>query len=167
MGISPAVRHWLAWAAGGIAVAWIVGVFWWWLLEPAGKDAAKEIVIPAGTAAAIAAGRDAPGIPDSFDLDRAREVRIINNDTSEHYIGGTLIRPGADVVIIPEEKEGAVTCSFHSAGAINFTLSERPSLLVTIIPAILLGLPFGLAFGGSVFVAQRLRMHDEAEAAAS
>mgnify|MGYP001217480188 CR=1 FL=1 len=167
MTVSPAVRHWLLWVAGGIAAAWIVGVFWWWLLEPAGKEDLKEIVIPRGTAAAIAAGQPAPGIPSTYDLGRAREVRIVNNDTAEHYIGGTLIRAGADVTIEPEEREGTVTCSFHSAGAITFTLSERPSIFVTLIPAILLGLPFGLAFGGAVFVAQRLRTHDEAEAPAS
>ncbi|MBE0610027.1 MAG: hypothetical protein IH609_11630 [Dehalococcoidia bacterium] len=163
MKLSPAARHWILWAAGGIAIGWLVSVFWWSLLEPAGKDDLRELVIPPGTAALIADGKPVPGIPANLDLGRTRELTITNNDEAEHYIGGALIRPGTTVTIEPVEKDGEVACSFHSAGAIAFTLSERPSIFVTIIPAMMLGLPFGLAFGLSVFVGQRIGMHDESE----
>lgn len=163
MKLSPAVRHWILWAAGGIAVGWLVSVFWWWLLEPVGKDDLKDLVIPLGTAALIAEGKPAPGIPANLDLGRTGELTITNNDEAEHYIGGALIRPGTTITIEPAESDGEVACSFHSAGAIAFTLTERPSIFVTIIPAMMLGLPFGLAFGLAVFVGQRIGMHDENE----
>lgn len=163
MYLSPAVRHWILWAVGGIVVGWFVSVFWWWLLEPAGKDDLSELVIPMGTAALIADGKPAPGIPSNLDLGRTGEITIVNNDEAEHYIAGVLIRPGATITIEPTDKGGEVACSFHSAGAITFTLSERPSIFVTIIPAILLGLPFGLAFGLAVFVGKRISTHDDSE----
>lgn len=163
MTLSPAARHWILWAVGGIVVGWLVSVFWWWLLEPVGKADARELVIPEGTAALIAEGKPAPGIPSNLDLGRTRELTITNNDVAEHYIGGALIRPGTTVTIEPADKEGTVACTFHLAGAISFTLTERPSIFVTLIPAILLGLPFGLAFGLAVFVANRITTHDDEE----
>ncbi len=163
MTLSPAARHWILWAAGGIAVGWLVSVLWWWLLEPVGKEDARELVIPEGTAALIAEGKPAPGIPANLDLGRTRELTIVNNDVVEHFIGGALIRPGTTLTFEPAQKEGQVACSFHSAGAIAFTLTERPPLTVTIIPAIILGLPFGLAFGLAVFVGKRISTHDDSE----
>lgn len=163
MTLSPAARHWILWAFGGIAIGWLVSVFWWFLLEPVGKDAIRELIIPEGTAALIAEGKPAPGIPANLDLGRTRELTIINNDVAEHYIGGALIRPGTTATFEPTQKEGEVACSFHSGGSIAFSLTERPPLTVTIIPAILLGLPFGLAFGLAVFVGKRISTHDDAE----
>ena len=163
MSLSPAVRHWILWAAGGIAVGWLVSVFWWWLLEPAGQDDLEALVIPPGTAALIAEGKPVPGIPADLGLGRTGQLTITNNDVAEHYIGGALIRPGTTITIEPVQKDGEVACSFHAAGSIAFTLSERPSIFVTIIPAILLGLPFGLAFGLAVFVGQRISTHDDSE----
>ena len=164
MKLSPAARHWILWAAGGIVVGWLVSVFWWWLLEPVGKDDLKELVIPNGTAALIAEGKPAPGIPSNLDLGRTGELTITNHDDVEHYIAGVLIRPGITITIEPTDKGGEVACSFHSAGSITFTLTERPSIFVTLIPAMLLGLPFGLAFGLAHFVGHRLTTHDESEA---
>lgn len=162
MTLSSNQKHWLLWLGGGVMVAWLVGVFWWWLLEPAtADDAVKELVIPEGTAAAIAEGKPAPGIPSDFSLGRSGELLVINQDVAEHYIGGALIRPGASLLFEPQTKEGEIACTFHSAGAIGFTLDERPSIFVTIIPALLLGLPFGAAFGVATYVAQRLGMHED------
>lgn len=163
MKLSPAARHWILWAAGGIAVGWLVSLFWWWLLEPAGKDDLRALVIPPGAAALIAEGKPVPGIPADLGLGRTRELTITNDDEAEHYVGGALIRPGTTITIEPVQKDGEVACTFHSSGAIAFTLSERPSIFVTLIPAILLGLPFGLSFGLAVFVGQRLSMHDDSE----
>lgn len=161
MSLSSNQKHWLVWLGGGVAVAWVVAVFWWWLLEPTTADEVKELVIPEGTAAAIADGRTTTGIPSDFSLGRSGEVLIINQDVAEHYIGGALIRPGATLLLKPQDKEGEVLCTFHPTGSIGFTLDERPSILVTIIPALLLGVPFGLAFGGATYIAQRLGMHED------
>lgn len=162
MSLSSNQKHWLVWLGGGVAVAWVVAVFWWWLLEPVTADGeVKELVIPEGTAAAIAEGRTTTGIPANFSVGRSGEVLVINQDVAEHYIGGALIRPGATLLLEPQEKAGEVLCTFHPTGSIGFTLDERPSIFVTIIPALLLGLPFGAAFGVATYVAQRLGMHED------
>lgn len=160
--ISPAARHWILWVGGGFLVAWLVGIFWWSLLEPAGVGGPLEITIPEGAAAELAAGRPVPELPAQLDLGRAGEVYVMNLDVSPHYIGGVFIWPGTSATFKPVDKRGEVECSFHPGGQIQFTLDERPSIFVTVIPALLLGVPFGIAFGGAVFVARRLSTEEEA-----
>lgn len=157
----PVVRHWVLWVAGGFVVAWLVGIAWWAMLGPTVDDRPGDVVIPPGAAELIAQGRRVPGVPSTIRANDDGFVRITNNDTAEHYIGGALIRPGASAVIKPVETDGQVSCSFHSAGSIGIELDERPPFRVTIVPALILGVPFGLAFGGAVFVARRLGHEDD------
>ncbi len=160
--LSPAVRHWALWIVGGFLVAWLVGLFWWAMLEPANANRGPlEITIPPGAAEDLAAGRPVPELPSRLDLGRSGQLYVVNNDSAPHFIGGVFIWPGTSATYEPVDKQGQVDCSFHPGGQISFTLTERPSIFVTIIPALMLGVPFGIAFGGAVFVAKRLGLDDE------
>lgn len=153
---SSAARQFALWVLGGFLVGWLVSVLWWSLLEPSGKNAPAEIVIPPGAAELIAAGRPVPGVPSVIRAGRTGYVSITNNDTVEHYLGGALIRPGATAIVRPAKTEGTIQCTFHAAGAVGYQLDERPPITVTVIPAAILGVPFGIAFGVATIVARRL-----------
>ncbi|PFG73677.1 hypothetical protein [Tepidiforma thermophila] len=153
---SPITRQLLLWTLGGFLVGWLVSVLWWAMLEPTTARAPDEIVIPPGASELIAQGRRVPGIPSVIRGGRTGIVRITNNDAVEHYLAGTLIRPGATAEVRPAEKGGEIACSFHTGGVIGYQLDRRPPITVTFIPAAALGVPFGIAFGVAAIVARRL-----------
>jgi len=65
------------------------------------------------------------------------------------------------VLVTPAKKNGQVECTFHPGGAIEVTLTARPPITVTFVPAFMLGAPFGLAFGVATWVGRKLSMDDE------
>lgn len=137
------------------------------MLSPSPPSKPLTVTIPAGAAAAIARGEAVPGIPSTLELSSAGQLFVTNHDSREHLIAGTLVLPGDTVVVEPTEKNGQVDCSFHPGGAIDVSLASRPPLYVTILPAFLLGAPFGLAFGAATFVTRRLSMDDDPVAPAA
>lgn len=162
---APLVRYLLVWMAGGTLVGWLVGALWWAMLTPTAPSTPKEIIIPAGAAAAIARGEVPAGIPSALSLSSSGKLLIANHDTAEHLIAGMLVLPGDTVLVTPSEKSGQVECSFHPGGAIDVTLTRRPPITVTFIPAFMLGAPFGIAFGVATWVGRKLSMDDEGEPA--
>lgn len=157
---APLFRYLLVWVAGGALVGWLIGALWWAMLTPRAPSAPEEITIPPGAAAAIARGELPPGIPSQLSLSSAGKLLVANLDSSEHLIAGTLVLPGDTVLVTPSEKSGQVACTFHPGGAIAVSLTKRPPITVTFIPAFLLGSPFGLAFGVATWVGRKLSMDD-------
>lgn len=151
--------------AGGALVGWLVGALWWAMLTPNAPSTPREIVIPEGAAAAIARGEVPPGIPSSLSLSSAGKLLVVNHDTAEHLIAGTLVLPGDTAMVTPAEKNGQVDCSFHPGGAIDVVLTERPPITVTFVPAFMLGAPFGIAFGVATWVGRKLSMDEDGQAA--
>jgi hypothetical protein len=149
-------RQLFLWILGGFVVGWLVSVLWWSMLQPTGEIAPSEIVIPPGAADLIAEGRRVPGIPLVIRSGPAGTVRITNNDSVEHFLAGNLIRPGTTADVRPTVTEGQVVCSFQPGGHIGYQLTEIPPITVTFIPAALLGVPFGLAFGIAAIVSRRI-----------
>ncbi len=158
---APLFRYLLVWMAGGALVGWVIGAFWWSLLTPSAPATPREIIIPQGAAAAIARGEVPPGIPSALSLSSAGKLLVANHDTAEHLIAGTLVLPGDTVLVTPSKKNGQVECTFHPGGAIEVTLTERPPITVTFVPAFMLGAPFGIAFGVATWVGRKLSMDDE------
>ena len=152
--------------AGGALVGWVIGAFWWSLLTPTAPSTPKEIVIPLGTAAAIERGEVPPGIPSALSLSSGGKLLVANHDTAEHLIAGTLVLPGDTVLVTPSKKNGQVECTFHPGGAIAVTLTKRPPITVTFVPAFMLGAPFGIAFGVATWVGRKLSMDEEGQPAA-
>ncbi len=155
-------RNWLPWLAGGMAAAWALSMLWWALLEPAQARASEsELVIPAGTAAAVAAGADPPFIPNSLELARSGDLTVINDDVVPHQVGTWTIPPGGSAVIYAAEETGQFTCSIHAGGVIAFTIDKRPSLFTTLYATLILGVPVGLVFGFASTVTRRLAMGED------
>lgn len=155
------LRHWLPWIAGGLATAWALSMLWWLLLEPAqARSDATQLIIPEGTAAAIARGEPAPFIPNSLELGRNGELLVINRDSADHEVGAWTIPAGGRATIASTGEDGEFTCTVHPAGVLGYTIDERPPFVTTVYSALLLGLPVGVVFGFASFVGRRLKPGD-------
>jgi hypothetical protein len=158
------VKHWGGWLAVGVLAAWALSLLWWLLLEPAqARSNQSELVIPEGTAAAIARGEPAPFIPNSLELDRDRELVVINEDVAPHRVASWTIPPGGRATISSTDEEGQFTCTIHPGGVLGYSIDERPPILTTAWASLLLGLPVGLVFGFATFVGSRLGVGPEEE----
>ncbi|MCA9846012.1 MAG: hypothetical protein R3C29_10885 [Dehalococcoidia bacterium] len=151
------VRTWLPWIGGGIGAAWALSMLWWALLEPAQARASEaELIIPEGTAAAVAQGAPAPFIPNSIELARNGDLTVINRDTQPHEVGSWTIPPGGRAVISAATEDGQFTCTIHPGGILGFSIDKRPSILTTLYAAFILGLPTGFVFGLASVITRRL-----------
>lgn len=152
-----------AWSlGGGILVAWALSLAWWALLEPANaSDDIYELTIPAGTAAAVAAGQPAPFIPNSLELGRQSSLLIHNQDVVEHRVGTWTIPPGSDLAVEATESDGQLSCTIHPQGVIGVRIDERPPFLMTVLSALGIGVPMGLIVGFATVVGGRLKMGEE------
>ena len=123
------VRALARWSAAGAAIGAAFCALWWALLASnlVPTDHVEELVIPLGTADAIA--RDAPFafVPDRFSLPTGSRLRVVNADVAAHRIGGTDIPPGATADIEASES-GELLCTIHPAGHLEIALSGRPPL---------------------------------------
>jgi hypothetical protein len=97
-----------------------------------------------------------------MELTSGQRLYVVNLDSAEHLIGGTLIRPGSSVVIEPAVLSAdEVACTVHPSGAIKVALKNRPQAAISAMVGSLLGAPFGL-FGGLVAtMAVRVRARRE------
>lgn len=153
--------HWSRWVGGGVVVAWVLSVLWWALLEPVQANASgEELVIPEGTASAVEAGARAPFIPSALELGRDGELVVINNDVVAHRVGSWTVLPGERATISSDSASGQLTCTIHPGGVLDFTVAQRPSLWVTGMSALMLGLPIGAVFGFAALVAGRLKVEE-------
>lgn len=154
-------RHWAIWLGGGLALGLLLAGIWAWLLEPAVNAArAAELVIPLGTAEAVAAGQPAPFIPNALSLSSNRELRVRNDDVATHTVAGFSIPPGGTATIRPEPATKTVVCTVHPSGYLGVTIEGRPGVGWVLAIALLAGVPFGALFGGIAFLMQRLGTGD-------
>ncbi len=153
----------MAWVAVSLVAAWAIMLVWWALLSPSAQASdTLEIVVPEGTAAAVAAGRPAPFVPTSLSLPKGGSLRVINNDVVEHDVGGYQVPAGRTVTFDANASEGGtLTCSIHPSGYLALNLTERPGILSTIVPTLLLGLPAGIALAFVVGIAGKLKLDDD------
>ena len=151
------LRFWASWLGAGLALGLVLSVTWSLLIEPAVKsDRVVELVIPAGTAKAVAAGQLAPFIPASLALTSDRELVVKNEDNVAHRVGLFSVEPGTTATIRADPTGKALTCTVHPSGYLNVTVDHRPGPLTVIVVGIIAGLPFGALFGLISLVAQRL-----------
>jgi hypothetical protein len=155
-------KHWAGWLVLGVGAAWALSMLWWVLLEPAQARANEsQLVIPEGTAAAIARGEAAPFIPNSLELGRDKELLVINDDVEGHRVGSWTIPAGGRATISSTDGEGQFTCTIHPGGILGYSIDERPPIVTTLWASLLLGLPVGLVFGFASFVGGKLRLGHE------
>ena len=151
------VRSWAAWLGGG----WLLGLAlvgaWTILLEPAIRSGeVTELVIPRGTAEAVARGEPAPFIPDVLQLGYGNELRVRNLDLVEHRVAGRAIPPGATASVRSEAGSDTITCTIHPSGSIGVLRDGRPGLVSIFLVSLLIGVPLGGLSGCVALVMRRL-----------
>ncbi len=158
----PGIRFWAAWLGAGFALGLALSMVWWALLEPsAAASRVAELVIPRGTADAVARGGPAPFIPNSLSLGRNRELRVRNEDVAAHKVGASTVQPGGSAVIKAAAGSRDLICSVHPAGYVGVRFDARPGFEAVLLQAALVGLPLGLVAASSVLVGRRLSMDGE------
>jgi hypothetical protein len=160
------VRRWAAAAAASpvtlavvlvLALSWGLSLAWWAIFEPISAEArTTNLVIPAGTAEAVARGEPPPFIPNSLTIGRNGRVRVINQDVVPHRIGAWTVPPGGSAIIEPADTEEGVACTITPSGTMPVFLDRRPPITSTFLPAALLGLPSAVIVGLIVFVLRRI-----------
>lgn len=99
-----------------------------------------ELVIPAGTAARVEAGEEAPGIPDEVAFVLGDELLVRNQDSVTHTLGPLLVPAGASARLTLNEPENfALTCSFKPTKYLGLNVS-----LPTTLSTRLLGIAFAV-----------------------
>jgi hypothetical protein len=144
------------------AIGWTLGIVWWGVLSPdARRDIIDELVIPRGTAAAIASGTGFAFVPGQVALSPGSRLLIINEDEVDHTVADTVIPAGATAELSFDEESQSYACSIHPSGFLGVRLTERPHFATTLVPAAFIGIPAGLTIGASIWIGRRL--HDEEE----
>ncbi len=145
-----------------LTFAGIVSFGWWYVMERNAPGAQVfDIQVPPGTAAAIAAGKAPPVIPDTLNFRPGASLRIFNQDLVAHQIGSQLI-PSGSVRTLPISDflttgQGKFVCSFHSGGAISLQIGGGDSSPVTAIWATLIfATPLTLVSFGVTTVLSRI-----------
>lgn len=140
---------WLTTAAGATAEAAATGA--------AGAGQRVLVPIPAGTAERIAAGTAASAVdlpPAAVGLAEGDTLVVRNDDSVVHRVGTWWISPGA-VLELPVRAldAGVFSCTFHPGGTLSLSVARPEGPVSVILPALLLGVPFGAVFGvvGVVF----------------
>ena len=147
-------RYWLTWVGLVLLGAWAFSLVWWWMLTPSPQAKPYEITIPRGTAAALESGVPFAFVPNAIALSGGRLI-VRNEDTADHHIGNKTI-PAGSVAEIVADKDEELTCTIHPSGYLGIKLDKKPGIESTIVPALLLGLPLGLALAGSISLARKI-----------
>jgi len=138
-----------AWLGAGALAGAFVAFLWWLSVEPLrGAAPPQQLTIPNGTNAAIERGTEPPGLPRRIELLTGQRLYVVNLDSAEHLIAGTLIRPGTSTVIEPAVLSGGeVSCTVHPSGVIAVALRGKPQALDSALRGSLFGAPLGLLAG--------------------
>jgi len=97
-----------------------------------------QLVIPAGTAAKVAAGEDPPEIPDEMNFVQGDVLVVINQDVEPHSLGPLYVPAnGSAGLPLKEADRFALACSFNATKYLG--LNVRPP---TTLRTRLLGIAF-------------------------
>lgn len=106
----------------------------------------RELRIPLGTASAIRDGANPLNIPASWDFIAGDELVLVNEDTSDHWIGQWHVAAGGTTTVqLQPVYAGVLTCSLHPAGEISIIVEPAGfDWRIPLFPAFLLGVPVAL-----------------------
>lgn len=120
------MKYWAGWVAAGFVLAALLNGGWWLVLaNPLETDPVEEVVIPDGTAAAIASGEPFLFAPDSISVPAGGALRVVNRDSVAHIVGTTSIPSGATADVVASES-GELFCTIHPKGHIDVELGGTP-----------------------------------------
>jgi len=93
-----------------------------------------ELIIPAGTAAKVAAGEPAPGIPDEMTFVLGDVLVVRNEDSETHTLGPLLVPAGASASLpLNEEDNFSMTCSFNASSYMGLTVRPPTTLRTRLV----------------------------------
>ena len=153
-----AALRWAAWLAGGLALAAAMvlasAIAFGLVAGPPSRE--LTLTIPRGTAALVAAGGAAPGLPTQVGYWGGDALVVRNDDVVAHRLGAWTVEPGK-ALRVPVQGAGASSfvCSFHPGGRLTLADGD-PIVGWMILATVLLGVPFGLTFGAIATVMPRL-----------
>lgn len=155
----PVVRRWALSLMAGLALAGGISVASWVALNdgPTRGPMPVELTIPAGTYDRIRSGAALSPIPSTLEFVQGDTLIVRNADSVQHRIGPVTVPPGG-VASIPLTRASSQSfvCSFHPSGVIGLDVKARSNPWSLLWPTLLLGVPFGVAFGGLATVLRRI-----------
>jgi hypothetical protein len=105
-----------------------------------------ELVVPAGAAEQIAAGRPVPAIPDELIFVVGDLLVVRNEDVVDHQLGPLWIPAGASASLVMEQAEElAYSCSFQSSRYLGLDI-KQPTTWRTRLVALILAAPATTVF---------------------
>lgn len=100
-----------------------------------------ELVIPAGTAAQVAAGQPVPAIPEEMVFVLGDVLVVRNDDVETHVLGPLLVPPGTSASMSMDRAENiAMDCSFQSSSYLGVEV-KAPTTLKTRLLALSFAAP--------------------------
>lgn len=123
------LRPFLASVFAGVILAVALNVAWWVVLvHPVEARNGDELVIPAGTAAAIESGAPFVFAPERFTIPPGGHLTVVNDDDVAHTIGNTVVPPGSTAVV-EATSSGELFCTIQPEGHLDIVLGRNPPLL--------------------------------------
>lgn len=131
------MNRFLVVAGVSILAAWLIseaGLFLQQDRNTARPPQQIELVIPAGTAARVAAGEPAPGIPDEMTFVLGDVLVVRNEDSETHNLGPLLVPAGASASLpLNEEDNFSMTCSFNTSSYMGLTVRPPTTLRTRLV----------------------------------
>jgi len=106
-----------------------------------------ELVIPAGTAASVAQGKQPPALPQSMNFVQGDTLVIKNEDTENHQLGPLWIPPGTSASLQLGTVENFIyECSFQPRKYFGINVYQPLTPSVRIEGILEAGVPVGILF---------------------
>jgi hypothetical protein len=88
-----------------------------------------EMVIPAGTAARVAAGEAPVGLPSEMTFVVGDVLKVKNEDSSAHELGPLVVPPGTTASLVMQTVDNlAYSCSFQPDGYLGLDVRKATTL---------------------------------------
>jgi hypothetical protein len=144
------VRRFLAAMAIGIALAWAMSEAAFVLLKDSSDHAPQqvELVIPAGTAARVAAGEAVPALPPDLVFVVGDTLVVKNDDDTSHQLGPVWVPPGASASLaLGQADKYSYACTFQPSRYQGLDVRPRVTARTRVLAVILAGPPMGILIG--------------------
>jgi len=151
------LRLWAITFAGSWAAGLLLAITWALLIEPTiAESKTVDLVIPSGTAAAVALGQPPAFIPANLSLGPNGKLHVQNNDVVEHVVAGKAIPAGSVATVSTNKNTKEITCTIHPSGVLGVALEASPGPLEVLVISLIIGVPVALVLGAIITVARRL-----------
>jgi hypothetical protein len=161
--LPPAARLGLLCVLGGLAVGVALSLAWHFALADlaAPPPLTYDLVIPPGTADMVSRGAAPPSIPTSLTFSPDDTLHIVNQDSAPHQVGQIVVQPGQEArfplsFYAPAGQTSRLLCTFHPGSVLELSVKPPRSAGSVLLPALVIGLPLGLAAFAVVGVTSRL-----------